>query len=192
MRELAVLSFVTLDGVMQSPSMPEEDPSGDFTEGGWAMPYWDDVMTHVERIAMSQPYDILFGRKTYDIFEGHWPNAPKSDLGDRLNAARKYVATSQSVPLTWENTSALSGDIAEAVAQLKDQNGPLLQVHGSAKLIQSLHTHDLIDEFRVWTFPVVVGVGKRLFENCITPRHFAVKQAETLENGVTHHTFRRA
>ncbi len=149
-------------------------------------------MPHVARIAMSQPYDILFGRKTYDIFAGHWPNAPKSDLGDQLNAARKYVATSQSAPLTWEGTSALTGDIAEVVAQLKDQDGPLLQVHGSAKLIQTLQAHDLIDEFRVWTFPVVVGAGKRLFESSVTPRHYAVKQAETLENGVTHHTVRRA
>ncbi|MFQ6548013.1 dihydrofolate reductase family protein [Aestuariibius sp. 2305UL40-4] len=119
MRRLAVLSFVTLDGVMQSPSAPEEDTSGGFSEGGWAAPYWDEVMPHVERIAMSRPYDILFGRKTYDLFAGHWPNAPKSDLGDRLNAARKYVVTSRSEPLTWENTHALTGPAASAVRELK-------------------------------------------------------------------------
>ncbi|MEJ6392370.1 dihydrofolate reductase family protein [Gymnodinialimonas sp. 2305UL16-5] len=192
MRALAALSFVTLDGVMQSPSMPEEDTSGGFIEGGWAAPYWDQVMPHVERIAMAHPYDILFGRKTYDIFAGHWPNAPKSDLGDRLNAARKYVATSGSPPLTWENTRPLTGDIAAATTRLKAEDGPLLQIHGSAALIQTLQASDLIDEFRIWTFPVVVGAGKRLFEPSVTPRRYALRGAEALENGVTHHIFRRA
>ncbi|WP_425659873.1 dihydrofolate reductase family protein [Roseobacter sp. EG26] len=192
MRELAVLSFVTLDGVMQSPSMPEEDSSGGFGEGGWATPYWDIVMPHVARIAMSQPYDILFGRRTYDIFADHWPNAPKSIQSDRLNAARKYVVTSQPGPLKWENSYALTGDIAEAVEELKAQNGPLLQVHGSARLIQALQANDLIDEFRVWTFPVVVGAGKRLFESSVTPRHYVLKRSEALENGVTHHILGRA
>lgn len=147
-RELAVLSFVTLDGVMQSPSMLEEDPSGGFTQDGWAAPYWEGVMSHVERIAMSEPYDILFGHKTYDIFAGHWPNARRSDLGDQLNAARKYAATSQTAPLSWENSHALDGDVAKAVQELKDQDGPLLQVHGSSALIQTLQAHDLTTNFR--------------------------------------------
>ena len=192
MRELAVLSFVTLDGVMQSPSMPEEDPSGGFAQGGWAAPYWEEVMPHVERVAMSEPYDILFGRKTYDLFAGHWPNAPRSDLGDRLNAARKYVVTSQTSPLSWENSQVLSGELAKEVQKLKDQDGPLLQVHGSSALIQTLQAQDLIDEFRIWTFPVVVGAGKRLFEGTAAPRTYALKRAKTLENGVTHQCLRRA
>ncbi|MEM1076805.1 MAG: dihydrofolate reductase family protein [Pseudomonadota bacterium] len=192
MRELAVLSFVTLDGVMQSPSMPEEDPSGGFTQGGWAAPYWEGVMPHVERVAMSKPYDILLGRKTYDIFAGHWPNAPRSDLGDRLNAARKYVATSQNLPLSWKNSHALNGDVAKAVQELKNLDGPLLQIHGSSALIQTLQSHDLIDEFRIWTFPVVVGAGKRLFEGTALPRTYALARAETLGNGVTHQCFRRS
>lgn len=191
LRELAVLSFVTLDGVMQSPSMPEEDPSGGFTQGGWAAPYWEGVMPHVERVAMTQPYDILFGRKTYDIFAGHWPNAPRSDLGERLNAAQKYVATSQSQHLTWENSNALKGSIAADVEELKGQEGPMLQVHGSSALIQTLQAHDLIDEFRIWTFPVVVGAGKRLFEGTASPRNYALIRAETLGNGVTHQCLRR-
>ncbi|MEO0498492.1 MAG: dihydrofolate reductase family protein [Pseudomonadota bacterium] len=191
MRELAVLSFVTLDGVMQSPSMPEEDPSGGFAQGGWAAPYWEGVMPHVERTAMKEPYDILFGRRTYDIFAGHWPNAPQSDLGDRLNAARKYVATSQSEPLVWENSHAFMGDIGDALQKLKAQDGPLLQIHGSSKLIQALQALDLIDEYRIWTFPVVVGAGKRLFEGDASPRQYTLKRAEALENGVTHQCFRR-
>ncbi|WP_298937469.1 dihydrofolate reductase family protein [uncultured Ruegeria sp.] len=133
-----------------------------------------------------EAYDILFGRRTYDIFAGHWPNAPKSDLGDRLNAAQKYVATSQSEPLDWENSHALTGNIAEAVQKLKTQKGPLLQVHGSSALIQSLQAQDLIDEFRIWAFPVVVGAGKRLFEGTALPRQYALKHTEMLENGVTH------
>ncbi len=191
MRELAVLSFVTLDGVMQSPSMPEEDQSGGFTQGGWAAPYWEGVMPHVEQAAMSEPYDILFGRRTYDIFAGHWPNAPKSDLGDRLNAARKYVATSRSERLAWENSEALIGDVGAAVLKLKAQKGPLLQVHGSSALIQTLQAQDLIDEFRVWVFPVVAGAGKRLFEGTASPRAYALKRAERLDNGVVHQCFRR-
>jgi len=192
MHQLAVLSFVTLDGVMQSPSMPEEDPSGGFTQGGWAAPYWEAVMPHVERVAMSKPYDILLGRQTYDIFAGHWPNAPRSELGDRLNAAQKYVATSQTPPLSWENSQVLSGELAKEVQKLKDQDGPLLQVHGSSALIQTLQAHDLIDEFRIWTFPVVVGAGKRLFEGTAAPRTYALTRTETLENGVTHQCLRRA
>lgn len=191
MRELAALSFVTLDGVMQSPSIPAEDPSGGFTQGGWAAPYWEGVMSHVERVAMSKPYDILFGRKTYDIFARHWPNAPRSDLGDRLNAARKFVATAQSHPLTWENSKALKGDIVAAVEGLKEESGPLLQIHGSSALIQTLQAHDLIDEFRIWTFPVVVGAGKRLFEDTVSPRSYALTRKEMLENGVTHQCLRQ-
>ncbi len=192
MRELAVLSFVTLDGVMQSPSMPEEDRSGGFTQGGWAAPYWEAVMAHVERVAMSKPYHILFGRKTYDIFARHWPNAPRSDLGDRLNAARKYVATSRPAQLSWENAHALKGDTVEAVKELKARDGPLLQVHGSAALIQTLQAQNLIDEFRIWTFPVVVGAGKRLFEGTASPQSYALAGAEALDNGVTHQRLRRA
>ena len=192
MRELAVLSFVTLDGVMQSPSMPEEDPSGGFTQGGWAAPYWEGVMPHVERVAMSKPYDILFGRKTYDVFAGHWPNVPRSELGDRLNAARKYVATSRNSPLGWENSHALNGDVAKAVQELKELDGPLIQVQGSSAMIQTLQAHDLIDEFRIWTFPVVVGAGKRLFEGTASPRAYALVRAETLGNGVTHQCLRRS
>lgn len=191
MRTLAVLSFVTLDGVMQSPSMPEEDPSGGFLEGGWAAPYWDGVMPHVAKVAMSQPYDILFGRVTYDIFAAHWPNAPTSELADRLNGSRKYVATSRAQSLTWENSHPLTGNIASAVQQLKAQDGVPLQVHGSSMLIQTLQQNDLIDEFRIWTFPVVVGAGKRLFENGVSPRQYVRKTVEALENGVTHQILRR-
>lgn len=190
MRKLAVLSFVTLDGVMQSPSTPEEDPSDGFTQGGWAAPYWEGVMGHVKQTAMAQPYDILFGRRTYDIFASHWPNAPKSYVRDFLNAAQKHVATSQGGALGWENARSLEGDAIDAVRGLKAEDGPLLQVHGSAMLIQSLLAADLIDEFRIWTFPVVVGGGKRLFGSGAKPCHLRLHKIETLENRVTHQNLR--
>lgn len=192
MRELAVLAFVTLDGVMQSPSAREEDPSGGFTQGGWAAAYWDEVMPHVERTAMSQPYDILFGRKTYDIFSGHWPSAPKSEVAGILNMARKYVATSSGAALSWENSHILAGDVVEAVRNLKAEDGPLLQVHGSAQLIQTLQANGLIDELRIWTFPVVVGTGKRLFGADVSAVNYSLHSYKALDNGVTQQVFRRA
>ncbi|MDP5218804.1 dihydrofolate reductase family protein [Ruegeria sp. 2205SS24-7] len=190
MRQLAVLTFVTLDGVMQSPSMPEEDPSGGFEHGGWAAPYWEGVMDQVERHAMSDPYDMVFGRKAYDLFAGHWPNAPKSALSDRINKARKYVVTSQPSSLHWQNARPINGNIAEEISTLKAQDGPLLQVHGSSRLIQALLAHRLIDEFRLWVFPVVVGGGKRLFENGSPPCQLKLIRFEHCGNGVTMQFYR--
>ena len=191
MRLLAVLSFVILDGVMQSPSAPEEDRSDGFAQGGWAAPYWEGVMGHVMQKAMAQPYDILFGRKTYDIFARHWPSAPASEVSTVLNDARKYVATSKADLLAWQNTHILEGEAIDAVRRLKAEEGPLLQVHGSATLIQSLLAADLIDEFRLWTFPVTVGAGKRLFGGGTKPCRFHAQATEALENGVCYQNLRR-
>ena len=163
MRELAILTFLTLDGVMQAPAIPEEDTSGGFTHGGWAANYWPEVMEQVEQEAMAQPFDLLFGRRTYDIFAGHWPNAPESTHGQKLNDATKYVATSTLTKLEWQNSVPITGDVAAQVAKIKESDGPLLQVHGSSQLIQTLLANNLIDEFRLWTFPVVLVSGKRLF-----------------------------
>ncbi|MEX0278250.1 MAG: dihydrofolate reductase family protein [Ruegeria sp.] len=190
MRKLAVLTFVTLDGVMQSPSMPEEDPSGGFQHGGWAAPYWDGVMEQVQHHAMSDPYDMVFGRKTYDLFAGHWPNAPKSALSDRINKARKYVVTSQPSSLRWQNAHPVNGNVANEISALKAQDGPLLQVHGSSCLIQTLLAHGLIDEFRLWIFPVVVGNGKRLFEKGTLPCQLKLTRFERCKNGATMQFYR--
>ncbi|KIC43604.1 riboflavin biosynthesis protein RibD [Ruegeria sp. ANG-S4] len=190
MRQLAVLTFVTLDGVMQSPSMPEEDPSGGFQHGGWAAPYWDSVMEQVQRHAMSDPYDMVFGRKTYDLFAGHWPNAPSSALADRINAARKFVATSQPDSLYWRNALPINGNVTDEISTLKAQDGPLLQVHGSSRLIQALLAHGLIDEFRLWVFPEVVGGGKRLFENGSPPCQLHLTRLEHCKNGATMQFYR--
>ena len=192
MRELAVLSFVTLDGVMQSPTSPEEDPSLGFSAGGWGARYWDGVMPHVYEQAMREPYDLLFGRRTYESFAAHWPSAPQSDpVAERLNGGHKYVATrSGQVELSWGPASRIA-DAAAELAALKRTDGPLIQVHGSADLIQSLLALDVIDEFRLWTFPVLVGSGKRLFARG-TARSLRLVNSEALSNGVVMGVYRRA
>ena len=181
-RELAILTFQTLDGVMQAPKLPDEDTSGGFTRGGWADPHWDDVMAQVERVAMAEPYDLLLGRKTYQLFAPHFAAAGEAHP---LNHARKYVATSTLSRLDWSNSVPLSGDIAREVRALKSADGPLLQVHGSWQLIQTLLTEDLIDEFRIWSFPVLAGAGKRLFGPGLSPRQLKLVTADSTSSGVT-------
>ena len=193
MRELAILSFVTLDGVMQSPTSPEEDPSGGFRGGGWGAPYWEEVMPQVYAEAMSEPYDLLFGRKTYDVFASHWPNVGSEDpVAARLNGGRKYVVTrSESRPLAWAESTRISGDVVAEIARLKSGDGPLIQVHGSSELIQTLLAHELIDEFRLWTFPVVVGEGKRLFADGVAPGNLSLVRTGSTGNGVVMAVYRR-
>ena len=166
MREIAILTFVTLDGVMQAPGEASEDRSGNFQHAGWARPYWDKVMAQVEREAMATPYDLLLGRATYDIFKRAFASSDNSDTSTEspMEAARKYVVTSSTKPLSWHNSLKISGDIPAEITKLKSVDGPLLQIHGSWQLIQLLLAHDLIDEFRLWTFPVYLGVGKRLLK----------------------------
>lgn len=192
MRDLAVLTFLTLDGVMQGPSSPEEDPSGGFTRGGWARDCWDDVMQQVMREAMADPYDLLLGRKTYEIFAAHWPNAGDDPHAEMLNNATKYVATSTLSELAWKNSVRITGDIVAEVSQLKEQDGPLLQIHGSCQLIQTLLSHGLIDEFRLWIFPVVVGSGKRLFGDGAAPTDLALIKTESCPSGAVMCIYRRA
>jgi len=170
MRKLAILTFQTLDGVMQAPSIPEEDLSGGFTQGGWANECWGEVMEQVGREAMAEPYDLLLGRTTYEIFASSFANsASDNPIAEKLNNAKKYVVTSTLKKLQWQNSEQVTGDIAAEISRLKEQDGPLLQVHGSWQLIQTLLSNELIDEFRLWTFPVVVGAGKRLFAEGAVP-----------------------
>ncbi len=194
MRELAILSFVTLDGVMQSPTSPEEDPSGGFAGGGWGAPYWEEVMPQVYAEAMSEPYDLLFGRRTYDVFASHWPNVGGEDpVAARLNGGHKYVVTrSEGHPLPWAESTRLTGDVVAGIKSLKSGDGPLIQVHGSSELIQTLLAHDLIDEFRLWTFPVVVGGGKRLFADGVAPGSLELVRTGSTGNGVVMAFYRRA
>ncbi|MXV80432.1 MAG: dihydrofolate reductase [Chloroflexi bacterium] len=194
MRELAILSFVTLDGVMQSPTSPEEDPSGGFAGGGWGALYWDEVMPQVYSEAMSEPYDLLFGRRTYDVFASHWPNVGGDDpVAARLNGGHKYVVTrSAEHLLPWAESTRLTGDVVAGIKKLKAGEGPLIQVHGSAELIQTLLAHGLIDEFRLWVFPVVVGGGKRLFADGVVPGNLRLVRSGSTGNGVVMAVYRRA
>ena len=193
MRKLAVLSFQTLDGVMQAPAMPDEDRSGGFENGGWGAPFWEDVMAQVIQEAMAEPYDILLGRKTYEGFAAHWPHESEENPVARiLNKARKYVATTSLTTLAWQNSEMLTGDVPGAVALLKQQKGPLIQVHGSPNLIQTLLAHDLIDEFRLWTFPVLVGKGKRLFEDVRAPSQLKLIKSGSTPSGVMMHIYTKA
>lgn len=191
MRDLAILTFVTLDGVMQAPSMPEEDQSGGFDKGGWAMPYWSDVMKQVRAEAMDQPYEMLFGRKTYDLFAAHWPNVSDDPVANRMNAARKFVVSKSKPELPWSNSHLISGDIAQELKRLKNEDGPLLQVHGSWELIRFLLKHDLIDEFRIWTFPVVLGSGKKLFDRSEKSVSLSLVKSAPSGNGATMNIYRR-
>lgn len=192
MRDLAILMFQTLDAVVEAPVIPDEARAGAFSPAGWASAYWQDVMAHVGREAMSVPYDMLFGRKTYDAFAAFWPNVRDDPAADRMNAARKYVVSGGSPVLSWNNSHLVTGDIPAEIGRLKQREGPLLQMHGSARLLQTLIAHDLVDEFRLWTFPVLVGSGQRLFEAGGPSRRLALVKSEAVSNGVVMTVYRRA
>jgi dihydrofolate reductase len=189
MRKLIVSTFLTLDGVMQAPGGPEEDPSGSFAHGGWSVNYWDDQMGQVMGEAMSTPFDLLLGRRTYEIFAAHWPYATDDPGAKPLNDATKYVASRTLRSLDWSKSVLIEGDVSEGVAALKQQDGPELQVHGSSNLIQTLLRHNLIDEYRLWTFPVVVGPGKRLFSDGTIPAGLTLVDSKVSTTGVVIATY---
>jgi dihydrofolate reductase len=192
MRKLAVLTFVTLDGVMQAPSDPAEDRSGGFNSGGWARECWTEVMEQVSRESMADQYDLLLGRNTYDVFATHLGSAQASDpVAQRLTAATKFVVSSNPLTVPWDNSIVLSGDVMSAIAELKKSEGHLLQVHGSWQLIQALRAADLVDKYRLWVFPVVVGHGKRLFEGESKPANLQLVKSATTSGGAVMAIYRR-
>lgn len=182
MRKIVVLTFVSLDGVMQAPGGKEEDPSDDFKFGGWTVPYFDDMLGAEMGEQMGQPFDLLLGRKTYDIFASYWPDHPEE--GEGLNKATKYVVSNGTVGTDWQKTVQISGDIPTELQKLKDADGPMLQVHGSSMLIQTLLEHDLVDEFWLKIFPVTLGKGKRLFGEGTIPAAFRLTGSKTSPSGV--------
>jgi dihydrofolate reductase len=189
MRILAVNTFMSLDGVMQSPGGPDEDPTGGFTLGGWGVNYFDDEM--FGQVAEADPYELLLGRGTYEIFAAHWPY-DEGPIADQLNTTRKHVASTTLEKVEWNNSTLIRGDVAEYVAALKRQEGPEIQVHGSPGLIQTLLEHDLIDEFRLWIFPVVIGTGKRFFGDGTIPAGLKLVDSRVSKTGVTINTYQRA
>jgi dihydrofolate reductase len=190
MRELIVNTFLTLDGVMQAPGGPEEDPSGGFEHGGWTVGYWDDELGEAKGETMPPPFDLVLGRKTYEIFAAHWPHHPDDPGAEELNSATKYVASTTLEDLDWENSKLLEGDVPEAVRAIKLEDGPELQVHGSANLIQTLLEHGLVDEFRLQIFPVVLGMGLRLFNGGTVPDGLELTSSRVTAGGVVLATYR--
>jgi dihydrofolate reductase len=191
MGKLVVGTFLTLDGVMQAPGGPEEDPSGGFEHGGWSVPFWgDDRMGQFTDESMQGAEALLLGRKTYEIFAAHWPNVGGDDpMAAKLNSVQKYVASTTLDNVEWQNSTLIKGDVAEEVAKLKNEHAEI-QVPGSQQLIQTLLKHDLIDEYRLWFFPVALGTGKRLFADGTMPTNLELVDTQTSSTGVAMNTYR--
>lgn len=160
-RKIVALTFLSLDGVMQAPGGDGEDDSGGFDQGGWSVPYFDEAMDVEMSQQLAQPYDLLLGRITYDVFAEYWPRHPEEGLG--LNKARKYVVSNRQINTDWQETIQIKGDVVSQIRALKQQDGPTIQVHGSGNLLQTLLANDLVDELWLKIFPVTIGKGKRLF-----------------------------
>lgn len=190
MRKLIASTFVSLDGVMQAPGGPEEDPTGGFAFGGWTFCFWDEVMGGSMKGLDGKNRELVLGRRTYEIFEAYWPYQPAdSEIARTLNAAKKHVASRTRDTVDWNNSTLLRGDVATAVAALKAEAGDDLQIIGSGNLIQSLRAASLIDEYNVWTFPVVLGGGKRLFETGAKPGALRLVESQASTTGVVLNTY---
>jgi len=190
MRKVIASTFMSLDGVMQAPGGPEEDPTKGFTLGGWSANYWDEGMNAAMGGLMSQPFDLLLGRKTYEIFAAHWPYAGDNPITNLFNKATKYVASRSPQKLDWVNSKVIEGDVVAGVKALKAENGPDLQVHGSANFLQTLIGAGLVDEHSIWIFPVVLGHGKRLFEEGSPAEALELAQTKTSSTGVMMNLYR--
>lgn len=188
MRKIIVLTFISLDGVMQAPGGPEEDTSGGFKYGGWVFPYFDEFAGKVMDKQMSGEYDLLLGRKTYDIFAGYWPK--HTEGWPQVNKITKYVVSKTLKKPTWENTEVVK-DVKE-LKKLKNSKGPDLQVHGSGNLIQTLLKHDLVDELWLKIFPLTLGPGKRLFDKGPIPAGFKLANSKISPSGVIFANYKRA
>ena len=190
MRKVIVLEFVTLDGVIQAGGGPEEDTSGGFAYGGWQAPYSDDVLGTVMKRQMNMPFDLLLGRKTFEIWAPYWPH--HADIWPGVNPATKYVASNTITSHEWQPSVFLSGDIAEKVTKLKQQPGPDLHVYGSGNLLQTLLKHDLVDALWLKIYPITLGSGKRLFAEGTIPAAFKVTDCKVSPSGVIIVNYERA
>ena len=184
MRTVRSTTFLSLDGVMQAPGGPDEDRTGGFDLGGWTVPFFDEQVGKVMGQFMATPFDLLLGRRTYDIFAAFWPKASEEEGAGPLNAATKYVASRGKPQLEWPTSVLLEGDVPEAVRRLKQSDGPELQVHGSGTLLQTLLGHGLVDELQLLVFPVVLGSGQRLFSDGAMPRSLRLLESSTSGTGV--------
>jgi dihydrofolate reductase len=192
MRKIVVLSFISLDGVMQAPGGPEEDPSDSFAFGGWQAPYADEHMGQEMNKQLSEPFDLLLGRKTYDIFASYWPKHTDGFVGKPFKECKKYVVSHSQIDLPWENSELITDDVVAKLKQLKADDGPMLQVHGSGNLIQTLLQHELVDELWLKTYPLTLGSGKKLFTDGAIPAAFEMLEHSVSPNGVIFANYKRA
>lgn len=192
MRKVIAITHVTLDGIMQAPGGPEEDPRGGFTHGGWAMLFSDETGGEAIDEIMAGEFDLLLGRRTYEIFTAYWPYAGDNPIALAFNRATKYVVTQSLDRFDWANTQPIGGDPVDGIRRLKASDGPDLHVWGSGELLQTLFAADLVDEFRVWVYPVLVGMGKRLFDDGLPPRRLALVDSRRTPAGVLLNTYRPA
>jgi len=190
MRKIIAITHVTLDGVMQAPGGPEEDRSNGFAHGGWAMPFIDDASKSIVDEIIAREFDMLLGRRTYEIFASYWPNQGDHPIGKAFNKATKYVVTRSLDRFDWEKSQRIDGDVVEEIRQLKASDGPELHVWGSGEFLQTLIAAELVDEYRIWLFPVLLGGGKRLFENGVPPRGLILLETRSTPKGVLVNTYR--
>jgi dihydrofolate reductase len=194
MRRIIVTTFISLDGVMQAPGGPQEDPTGGFTFGGWTAPHFDAALGASMGEIFSRPFDLLLGRKTYDIFAAHWPYVTdlNNPIADLFNRVTKYVASRSNPKLTWQNSQLLGEDVVAALKEIKSGDGPDLLVQGSSNLLQTLWQNSLVDEFRVLIFPVVLAKGKRMFGDGASPAGLKLLEAKSYPTGVIVATYQPA
>jgi len=192
MRKLIAITQITLDGVMQAPGGPEEDRTNGFTHGGWAMPFVDDAARQVIDKTITGEFDMLLGRRTYEIFAAYWPNQGDNPIANAFNKATKYVVTRSLGKLDWKKSQRIGDDVVGELRQLKASDGPALHIWGSSGLLQTLIGANLVDEYRLWVFPVVLSKGKRLFENAVPPRRLTLVETRSTPSGVLVNTYHPA
>ncbi|MER8701074.1 dihydrofolate reductase family protein [Mesorhizobium sp. M1273] len=192
MKKIIAATFVSLDGVMQAPGGPQEDPVGGFEFGGWTFHYWDDVMGAAMGETFSKPFALLLGRKTYDIFAAHWPYQKNDPIADIFNAVTKYVATHRPDSLSWQNSQPLGSDVVATLRRMKQEDGPDLLIQGSSELIQTLLANDLIDEISLLIFPLVLGKGKKLFGSGTIPAALKLTRSQASTTGVLMASYERS
>lgn len=192
MRKIVVLTMISLDGVMQAPGGPEEDTSGGFNYGGWTVPYVDESFGSILSKELSGPFDMLLGKTTYEIFAAYWPRQTTGMIADVFNRATKYVVSDTLIDLPWKESILIHDDVVAKIKSLKMQDGPVLQVWGSGKLVQTLLEADLVDELRLRIFPVTLGAGKRLFAEGTIPATFELIDSQALPSGVILANYKRS
>jgi len=192
MRKIVVSTFLSLDGVMQAPGGRGEDPADGFDQEGWSVNYWDDRMGEFMTDFMTPPFDLLLGRRTYDIFAAYWPHVSDADGGGPLNSATKYVVSTTLASADWPPSVLIDEDVVGQIARIKQEDGPDLQVHGSSVLLQTLIANDLVDEYHLLIFPLLLGRGKRLFGEGTVPAGLCLVDCQTSTTGVIVATYERA